>query len=150
MKKAFSLLLLLATIFTFTSCGDDEDEPDVLTAEQKVALSAMHGTFTNTLPLMDWTTTIEFLERYNPPKDATSSLTGKVPQYIQGKLRITYYEGSSFTYYYRLNSDATRIYMGSNIDKWDNVKSQDFRYVSENEFKIKETNATLWDSYTRK
>lgn len=90
------------------------------------------------------------MEQYNPPKDATSSSTGKVPQYIQGKLRITYYEGSSFTYYYRLNSDATRIYMGSNIDKWDNVKSQDFRYVSDNEFKIKGTNATLWDSYTRK
>ena len=31
MKKVFSLMLLLATIFTFTSCGgDDEDEPKTL------------------------------------------------------------------------------------------------------------------------
>lgn len=149
MKNVFSLMLLFTTILTLTSCSDDKDEPGVLTSEQKVALSAMHGTFTNTLELMNWTTTIEFLEQYNPPKDATST-TGKVPQYIQGKLRITYYEGSSFTYYYRLNNDATRIYMGSNIDKWDNVSAQDFRYVSPNEFKIKETNATMWDSYTRK
>lgn len=28
MKKVFSLMLLLATIFTFTSCGGDDDEPD--------------------------------------------------------------------------------------------------------------------------
>lgn len=149
MKYLFSLILLLATIITMLSCSKD-DEPDVLTPEQKTALYAMHGTFTSTLPVVGWTTTIEFLEQYNPPKDATSSLTGKVPKYIQGKLRITYYEGSSYTYYYRLNSNATRIYMGGNIDKWDNVSAQDFRYVSPNEFKIKETNATMWDSYTRK
>lgn len=28
MKKIFSLMLLLATIFTFTSCGGDDEEPD--------------------------------------------------------------------------------------------------------------------------
>lgn len=28
MKKVFSLMLLFATIFTFTSCGGDDDEPD--------------------------------------------------------------------------------------------------------------------------
>lgn len=144
-------MLLLAMMFTFAACdGDDEDEPDVLTSEQKVALSALHGTFTNTLAIVNWTTTIEFLEQYNPPKDATSTQNGNIPNYVQGKLRITYYEGSSFTYFYRLNNDATRIYMCSRIDKWDNVKSQDFKYVSDNEFKIKETKETLWDTYTRK
>lgn len=149
MKKLFPLMLLIATMLTFTACGGD-DEPDVLTPAQKTALSAMHGTFSNTLPVVGWTTTIEFLEQYNPPKDATTPITGKVPQYIQGKLRITYYEGSSFTYYYRLNDNANRIYMGKNINNWENVKAQDFRYVSSNEFKIKETNATMWDNYTRK
>lgn len=151
MRKVFSLMLLLATIITFTACGDDkEDEPDVLTSQQKIALSALHGTFTNTLPVLNWTTTMEFLEQYNPPKDAHSPSTGNIPQYVQGKVRITYYEGSSFTYYYRLSSDADRIYMCSKIDNWDNVKAQDFKYVSESEFKIKETKATTWDSYKRK
>lgn len=28
MKKEFSLMLLLATLFTFTACGGDDDEPD--------------------------------------------------------------------------------------------------------------------------
>lgn len=28
MKKVFSLMLLLATVFMFTSCGDDDDNPD--------------------------------------------------------------------------------------------------------------------------
>lgn len=144
------LLIAIIVCFTMQSCSKDDEELDnVLTSEQKTALSSMYGTFTNTLPIVDWTTTIEFLEQYNPPKDATSK-TGVIPQYIHGKLRITYYEGSSYVYYYRLNDNATRIYMGNKIDKWNNVKSQDFKYVSANEFKIKETNATLWDSYIRK
>lgn len=144
-------MLLLATILTFTACGDDDDEPDydVLTPKQKEALSVLNGTFTNTLPVVDWTTTIQFLEQYNPPKDATSSKYGVIPNNVQGKLRITLYEGSSHEYYYRLNNEATRIYMCSSIDKWDNVSSKDFRYVSATEFKIKETNATLWDSYKK-
>ena len=105
MKKVFSLMLLLATIvIALPSCSDDDDEPDMsyLTEQQKNALSALHGTFSYTLELMNWTTTIEFLEQYHPAKDAFDPSTNStIPQYIHGKLRITYYEGSSFEYYYR-------------------------------------------------
>jgi outer membrane lipoprotein-sorting protein len=154
MKKVFSLMLLLATIvIALPSCSDDDDEPDMsyLTEQQKNALSALHGTFSYTLELMNWTTTIEFLEQYHPAKDAFDPSTNStIPQYIHGKLRITYYEGSSFEYYYRLNSDATKIYMGSNINNWEYVKTQDFRLVNNDQFKLKETKDVLWDTYNRK
>ena len=41
MKKVFSLMLLLATLLTFTACGDDDDEPEVLKVsfkESKITL----------------------------------------------------------------------------------------------------------------
>lgn len=153
MKKVFSLMLLLATMLTFTACGSDDDEPDMsyLTEQQKAVLPSLHGTFTSTLELLDWTTTIEFLEQYHPAKDAFDPSTNTtIPEYIQGKLRITYYEGSSFEYYYRLDNNATKLFMGSNINNWEYVSTYDFRHVDNNEFKMKSKGATAWDIYTRK
>lgn len=154
MKKMFSLMLLLATILTFTACsGDDDDEPDMsyLTEQQKAVLPALHGTFTSTLELVGWTTTIEFLEQFHPAKDAFDPSTNStIPEYIHGKLRITHYEGSSFEYYYRLDNNATRLFMGHDINNWENVNPYDFRFVNENEFKLRDKGATLWDVYSRK
>lgn len=147
------MLLLATLVIALPSCSDDDDELDMsyLTEQQKTALSALHGTFSYTLELMNWTTTIEFLEQYYPAKDAFDPSTNStIPQYIHGKLRITYYEGSSFEYFYRLNSDATKIYMGSNINNWEYVKTQDFRLVNNDQFKLKETKDVLWDTYNRK
>lgn len=153
MKKLFSLMLLLATMLTFTACGGDDDEPDMsyLTEQQKAVLPALHGTFSYTYDLMNWTTTIEFLEQFHPAKDAFDPSTNTtIPQYIHGKLRITYYDGSSFEHYYRLDNNATKLFMGNNINNWEYVTTKDFRYVSEDEFRLKTPGLYVWDNYTRK
>lgn len=152
MKKLLAMMLMLSAMFAFTACSDD-DEPDMsyLTEQQKAVLPALHGTFTSTLELLDWTTTIEFLEQFHPAKDAFDPSTNMtIPEYIHGKLRITYYEGSSFEYYYRLDNNATKIFMGSDVNSWEYVSSYDFRYVNENEFKMKDKGLYVWDVYTRK
>lgn len=153
MKNVFSLMLLLATMLTFTACGGDDDEPDMsyLTEQQKAVLPSLHGSFTSTLELLDWTTTIEFLEQFHPAKDAFDPSTNMtIPKYIHGKLRITYYEGSSSEYYYRLDNNATKLFMGRDINSWEYVKTYDFRFVNDNEFKLRNKGETLWDIYTRK
>lgn len=152
MKKLMAMMLMLSAMLAFTACSDD-DEPDMpyLTEQQKAVLPALHGTFTSTLELLDWTTTIEFLEQFHPAKDAFDPSTNMtIPEYIHGKLRITYYEGSSFEYYYRLDNNATKIFMGSDVNSWEYVSSYDFRYVNENEFKMKDKGLYVWDVYTRK
>lgn len=145
-------MLLLVTVFAFSACSsDDEEDFSYDSEQQKNALSALHGTFSYTLEITNWTTTIDFLEQYHPAKDAFDPSTNStIPKYIQGKLRITYYEGSSYEYYYRLNKDATRIYMGFDINNWEYVDAKDFRFVDNDQFKMKETKDFLWETYNRK
>lgn len=49
-----------------------------------------------------------------------------------------------------LNKDATRIYMGFDINNWEYVDAKDFRFVDNDQFKMKETKDFLWETYNRK
>lgn len=154
MKRYFSLMLLLATMLTFTACGGDEPDMSYLTEQQKAVLPSLYGTFISTIPLTDWTTTIEFLEQYHPAKDAFDpNLNMTIPEYIHGKLRRTDYTNGHYyyyEYYYSLNNNATKIYMGKDINSWENIWVYDFRYVDNNEFNMRLKGDAMWDIYTRK
>lgn len=127
-----------------------KDEPNMsyLTEQQKNALSALHGTFSSTSggPV---TTTIEFLEQYHPTKEAFDSSTNTTISQWHGKLRMTMTYGSSNEHFYRLNSDATKIYMGNKDNNVEYLITQDFRLVNNDQFKLKVTES-LWDTYNRK
>lgn len=151
MKNVIFTMLLCVVTF-FTSCSKDEDEPDMsyLTEQQKNALSALHGTFSYTLGLVNWTTTIEFLEQYHPAKDAFDPSTNTTISQWHGKLRMTMTYGSSNEHFYRLNSDATKIYMGNKDNNGEYLITQDIRLVNNDQFKLKETKSQIWDTYNRK
>lgn len=87
MKKVFSLMLLLATMLTFTACSSD-DEPEV-------SYPSIVGTWTRTVSqqqIGDGTMTVTQTQIFRKDKTAT----GLAEMYLNDKL----YQSKSFEYTY--------------------------------------------------
>lgn len=154
MKQILSrVAVYVLPLFLLLSCAEKEDtQPEVqyFTEAQKKALSVLNGTFSYTLSVGDWssTTTITFLEKYNPPKMGTLDSGTDLP--IYGKYKIEYYNGSTYERYYFISTTADKLYSFFGTDRVNSVQTKDFRIVDDNTFQIKETKEVLWDTYNRK
>lgn len=145
MKKIVFVTLLLS-MFGLTSCSKEET-PNYYSSAQKEILDVLHGKFSYTMPWVEWTTTIEFIEQYETP--ITITVKGEVREnYVHGKYRITFYEGSSSEKYYHIAYDGQTITSSHNLD-WSSPNVQEFSLISSTSFKIREIGATMWDTYTK-
>ncbi len=106
MKKLFSLMLLLATILTFTACSDDDDEPDAGIKENIV------GTWKGTAAKIDgsWIDITEYPYNHSLGFSATfyddgtyygkgAFGTGSGTYTIKGKTIETYVDGELYLKY---------------------------------------------------
>lgn len=152
MKKIFILLLFCSAIFfCFSSCSKDDDELS-LSEPQKKAIAVLNGKFVYTYPyLSTLKTSYTFGKQYNPPKLVTVSedyATGKKEQVIlHGEVSYIYYSGeaSSIRYYY-VYPDADRIiFLTSSYS----VGIYDLKVISPTEFRLKDEDDVLWDTYTK-
>lgn len=151
MKKLLSLIAVLTlTLATFTACSKDDDEPSFsYTSGQQKAMDTFHGTFVNTLDLLGWETTITFLEQYYPP--LTIVRDGETREYIHGRYKETLYNGDSYDYYYHVGADGTTIsYSMSKTWNEGTIHVMDLNVINTNEFRIKEMNSLIWESFIKK
>lgn len=146
MKKG--ILYSILALVLMTSCQKMEKvSENYWSTSQREILDVLKGQFSYTLPVVDWTTTIEFLEQFNPPK--TIIVKGEEREYyVHGMYRITYYNGSSFERYYHIAYDGQSITSSPRLD-WSSTNVQEFSLINSTQFKIKEIGATLWDTYTK-
>ena len=148
MKRILIKLLSLAmiSIAIFSSCEKTESkDPEYYSETQKQIFSMMHGSFV--YEFYGIKTVVTFGTHYDKPLDATFEDGSKTE--IHGEVTITYYDGSSFSRYYRLYSDGNRLSMYNKQQGISIVDVKDFRYVDENTFKWKELNNMVWDTYKR-
>lgn len=153
MKKIVLFLASMAvTSFSIISCGKTNADSDFsyFSDAEKAALKVLNGTFTYTLSVGDWsnTTTITFLEQYNPPKTGTLDNGGTTR--VHGKYRIVYDRGQTYEYYYNLSNDADRVYSYFSLTGINSINKKDFRVVDDNTVQVKEVKDVLWDTYRRK
>ena len=150
MKKIFNITLLLS-IIVLISCSKDKDEEPVnyYSSAQKEILDVLHGKFSYTMPWVEWTTTIEFIEQYETP--ITIMVKGEEREnYVHGKYRITYEysDNSSYERYYHIAYDGQTITTCPRLD-WSSPKVEEFSLINATSFKIREIGATMWDTYTK-
>ena len=153
MKKLFSFLAIMAVAsLSFMSCEKANTDTDsaYFSEAEKAALKVLNGSFTYTLSVGDWsnTTTVTFLEQYNPPKKGT--LDDGTEIRVHGKYRIVYDAGETFEKYYNLSNNADRIYSYFNLTGINAIQKKDFRVVDDNTIQIKEVKDVLWNTYKRK
>lgn len=153
MKRVLSFLAILAVAsLSIISCGKTNTDSDssYFSDEEKAALKVLNGTFAYTLSVGDWsnTTTVTFLEQYNPPKKGTLDDGSEIR--VHGKYRIVYDGGSSYEKYYNLSTNADRIYSYFSLTGINSIQKKDFRVVDDNTVQIKEVKDVLWDTYKRK
>lgn len=153
MKKLFSFVAIMAfASLSFMSCNKTGTDPEssYFSDAEKAALKVLNGSFAYTLSVGDWsnTTTVTFLEQYNPPKKGT--LDDGTEIRVHGKYRIVYDGGSTYEKYYNLSNDADRIYSYFSLTGINSIQKKDFRVVDDNTIQIKEVKDVLWDTYKRK
>lgn len=147
MKKIVFVTLLLS-MFGLTSCSKEET-PNYYSSAQKEILDVLHGKFSYTMPWVEWTTTIEFLEQYETP--ITITVKGEEREnYVHGKYHITYEysNNSSYERYYHIAYDGQTITTCPRLD-WSSPNVQEFSLINSTSFKIREIGATMWDTYTK-
>lgn len=148
--KRFSLIMIaVVSAFALALCSCTKTDPkeiDPYSDVQKQIFAMMHGTFE--YDIYGVVTTITFGEHYSKPVEATFD-DGKKTE-VHGTLTIKYWNGDSYTRYYRLHYDGKGITFYNKKDAISLTYLHDFQYVDDNTFRIKETKATLWDTYKRK
>ena len=155
MKNTFLLIVGVLAI-CFASCENEEEtpQPKYFSDAQMTALDVLKGTFVNNLIVPGYdtlTTTIVFLEQYNPPVEGEYTdydTREKSKIYMHGKYKYIYYDGSSTEKYYYISSDADKMYTTSSL-KTMSVHSEDFKIVNNNSFGLKEKSDYLWDIYKK-
>lgn len=135
----------------FASCSKDKDDDTTipLSEAQKKAIAVLNGKFVYTL----YTITISYTfgAQYNPPKLVTVSedyATGKKEQLIlHGEATYIYSSGetSPIRYYYVYPNADKILFMTSNY----RLYKYDFKVISSNEFRIKDEDDVLWDTYLK-
>lgn len=153
MHKLLSIFAVLAVCaVSIMSCSkpNTEDDSAYFSDAEKAALKVLHGSFAYTLSVGDWsnTTTITFLEQYNPPKKGT--LDDGTEIRVHGKYRVVYNGGETFEKYFNLSNNADRIYSYWDLTSIKSIEKKDFRIVDDNSFQLKEVKDVLWDTYKRK
>lgn len=153
MKRILSFLAFIAVAsLSIISCEKTNTDTDsaYFSDAEKAALTVLNGSFSYTLSVGDWsnTTTVTFLEQYNPPK--TGTLDNGSTTRVHGKYRIVYDGGQTYEKYYNLSNDADRIYSYFSLTGINSIQKKDFRVVDNNTIQIKEVKDVLWDTYKRK
>ena len=150
MKRKVSLISLITlALLALFSCTKQEAEQEVeyYNEAQKQVFAMMYGTFK--YDIMGVTTTISFGQHYDKPIEATYKKDGSTRE-LHGEMTITYWNGVSYTRYYRLSSDTKTFTMYDDNQNIALAYVMDFQYVDANTFKWKEIQAVLWDTYKRK
>ena len=150
-RKLLMLAVFTLAVSTIFSCSESvtELEESYFSEAQKKTLSLLNGSFSYTLSIDTWsnTTTITFLEQYNPPKKGTLDDGTEIS--VHGKYRIIYDGGQTYEQYYNLSNSADRLYSYFSLTGINSIEKKDFRIVDDNTFQIKELNGMLWDTYNR-
>lgn len=153
MKRIYAfLIIMLISFLSIFSCDKNNTDSDssYYSDAVKSALKVLSGSFIYTISVGDWsnTTTITFLEQYNPPKKGT--LGDGTELIVHGKYRIVYDAGETFEEYYNLSENADRIYSYFSLNGTNSIQRKDFRVVDDNTFQLKEVNSVIWNTYKRK
>lgn len=154
MKK----LIVAILVIVVASCQvDDSDKVIYYSEAQKSAVDYLKGnTFVYTLTIGDWThtTTIEFIETYDPPIEGSIEDGGKIiPIDIYGKYKITY-DGShttpsSFDKYYWITWDADQLCSFPRQNNINSTEIHDMQIVDDKTLKLKLPDDIFWESYIK-
>ena len=154
MKKLIFAILVIVV----SSCQvDDSDKVIYYSEAQKSAVDFLKGnTFVYTLTIGEWThtTTIEFIETYDPPIEGSLESGGKItPIDIYGKYRITY-DGShttpsSFDRYYWISLDADKLCSFARQTNINSTDIRDMQIIDDHTLKLKLPDDIFWETYIK-
>ena len=154
MKK----LLFAILVIVVSSCQvDDSDKVIYYSEAQKSAVDFLKGnTFVYTRTIGEWThtTTIEFIETYDPPIEGSLESGGKItPIDIYGKYRITY-DGShttpsSFDRYYWISLGADKLYSFARQTNINSTDIRDMQIIDDHTLKLKLPDDIFWETYIK-
>lgn len=137
--------LALLTLFSCTKPGT-EPEKEYYNEAQKQVFAMMHGTFKYSI--MGIPTTVSFGQHYDKPVEATYTPDGSKRE-LHGEMTITYWNGDSYTRYYRLSTDTKTFTMYDDKQNISLSYVKDFQYVDSDTFRWKDTKDMVWDTYNR-
>ena len=154
MKKLIFAILVIVV----SSCQvDDSDKVIYYSEAQKSAVDFLKGnTFVYTLTIGEWThtTTIEFIETYDPPIEGSLESGGKTtPIDIYGKYRITYdgshTTSSSFDRYYWISLDADKLCSFARQTNINSTDIRDMQIIDDHTLKLKLPDDIFWETYIK-
>ena len=151
-------LLLAILVIVLSSCQVDDSGKDIHFSDaQKSVVDFLEGnTFVYTQSIGDWahTTTIEFIETYDPPIEGSLNNKGNITKIdLYGKYRITYdgshTTASSFDKYYWITLNGDQLCSFTKQNNITSTEIHDIEIVDNNTLKMKLPDDYMWETYKK-